>query len=75
MQRVRHDVGTVVTRAARGRTPRRTHDAALGWLDGARSRARALLEQGQPIDQVAEAAGLESAEVEDIYVAMLTEHG
>ncbi|ADJ48160.1 hypothetical protein AMES_6335 [Amycolatopsis mediterranei S699] len=53
----------------------RTMLLSAGWLDGARSRARALLEQGQPIDQVAEAAGLESAEVEDIYVAMLTEHG
>lgn len=53
----------------------RTMLRSAGWLDGARSRARAQLDQGQPIDEVAEAAGLEMAEVEDIYVAMLTEPG
>ena len=48
---------------------------SAGWLGGARSRARELLEQGRSIDQVAEAVGLECAEVEDMYVAMLTEQG
>ena len=46
---------------------------SAGWLDGARARARDLLDRGQAIDEVAEAVGLEMAEVEDIYVASLTE--
>ena len=53
----------------------RTMLLAAGWLDGARSRARALLGEGQPIDEVAEAVGLEMAEIEDVYVAMLTGNG
>ena len=48
---------------------------SAGWLDGARARARHLLGQGEAIDQVADAVGLEHAEVEDIYVATLTENG
>jgi hypothetical protein len=42
-----------------------------GWLDGARARARDLLEQGHPIDEVAQAVGLDTDEVENIYVATL----
>jgi hypothetical protein len=48
---------------------------STGWLDGARARARHLLEQGHPIDHVAETVGLDHGEVEDIYVATLTENG
>lgn len=40
-----------------------------GWLDGAL--ARALLDQGQPIDQIAE-AGPDAGELEDTYLTTLT---
>jgi hypothetical protein len=49
--------------------------SSAGWLDGARARARDLLDRGRPIDQVAETVGLETDEVEDIYLASLTERG
>jgi hypothetical protein len=48
---------------------------SVGWLDGARARARELLDQGHAIDQAAETVGLETDEVEDIYLASLTERG
>jgi hypothetical protein len=47
---------------------------SAGWLDGARAQARTLLEQGHPIDHVAETVDLETGEVENIYIAMLTEN-
>jgi hypothetical protein len=61
--------------------PQRTavRDAALamlesaGWLGGARARARTLLDQGHPIDEVAAAVSLDPDEIEAIYVAMLAE--
>lgn len=48
---------------------------SIGWLGGARAQARTLLDQGQPLDHVAEATGLDLAEVEDIYIATLTGNG
>ena len=45
------------------------------WLDGARARARDLLDQGQSIDQAVEMVGLQTDEVEDIYIASRTERG
>ncbi len=48
---------------------------SVGWLDGARAHARDLLDRGQAIDEVAETVGLETDEVEGIYLASLTERG
>lgn len=77
-ERLAHVVAT--TSAPWSRAQRDTvHDAAhamlvsAGWLDGARARARDLLEQGHAIDEVAEAVGLRTDEVEDLYVTTLTD--
>jgi monoamine oxidase len=48
---------------------------SVGWLDGARARARDLLDRGHAIDQVAETVGLDTDEIEDIYMASLAERG
>ncbi|WFR72714.1 hypothetical protein P9209_01800 [Prescottella defluvii] len=44
--------------------------ASLGWLDGARARAAALLRTGRSLDDVAEASGLDLDEVENLFVEL-----
>ncbi|WP_433609178.1 hypothetical protein [Prescottella agglutinans] len=44
--------------------------ASLGWLDGARARAAAMLRSGRSLDDVAEASGLDLDEVEHLFVEL-----